>query len=141
MVFTIEHQLPDWRPGFTSLLAMEVLDALARAYLPWRVFHHLPELYADDTRIVYRPDERHGSGVEVFRHPWEVLRRGRGDCNDLVLYRLVELYYAGKRPTLDHTRAEWEGGEIHVLVRLADGTLEDPSKMLLMIERLRNGNK
>lgn len=138
-MFTIEHRLPDWRPGFTAFLAMGVLDALARAYLPWRALNPLPELY--ESGIVYRPDERHGSGVEVFRHPWEVVKRGRGDCNDLVLYRLLELYYQGQRPTLAHTRAVWDGGEIHVLVRLANGEVEDPSKMCLTLERLKNGSK
>lgn len=131
----IEHRLPGWQPGFTAYLAMHLLDGLARGYCPYVAVNPLPPLYGSG--IVYRSDPKHGSGVERFANPWQVVKRGRGDCNDLVLYRLVELYFANERPTLDHTRADWDGGEIHVLIRRADGSQEDPSRILLLQEKTR----
>lgn len=132
-MFTIEHKLPQWPPGFSTYLGMQLLDALARAYCPWYVLNPLPPLYGGT--IVYRADEKHGSGVERFANPWQVAARHRGDCNDLVLYRLCELYAHNERPTLDHTRGIWQGGEIHVLIRRANGAEEDPSVILLNAEK------
>jgi hypothetical protein len=138
MSFAIQHQLPQWLPGFTAWWAMQVLDGMARGYAPWATVKRLPPLYGGT--IVYRPDAKHGSGVERFHNPWQVVERGVADCNDAVLYRLVELYLASERPTLDRTRADWAGGEIHVLIRRANGVQEDPSLILLELEK-RYGRK
>lgn len=127
MVMRVEHQLPMWQPGFTAYWAAKTLDGMARGYLPWAAVNPLPPLYSG--RIRYRIDAQHGSGVEVFSDPWTVAARGYGDCNDLVLYRLIELMLAGERVSArdPNTRSVWDMGEVHVLVRRANGRLEDPS--------------
>jgi hypothetical protein len=127
----IVSQLPPWQPGFSAWWVAHTLDGMARGYTPWAALNPLPPLYGG--RIRYRMDPSHGSGTEVFNSPWVVAERGEGDCNDLVTYRLVELYLSGERPRAepDHTRAEWQGGEIHVLIRRQNGELEDPSIILL----------
>lgn len=130
-MFLITHRLPPWPAGFSANLVLHVLDALSEAYAPWYAVNPLPDLYGSGIR--YREDGKHGSGTERFFNPWQVAARGHGDCNDLVLYRLTELKARGEAPELepDHTRSTWVGGDIHVLVRRADGSLEDPSVILL----------
>lgn len=81
------------------------------------------------------------SGVEYEAEPWgseswltprEVLARRAGDCEDLAAWRAAELRVAGvdpaARPVLIHTGPN----SYHAVVRLADGTLEDPSAVLGM---------
>lgn len=127
----VVHQLPQWQPGFSAWWVAHVLDGMARGYCPWAALHPLPPLYGGG--IAYRQDPRHGSGTEVFHDPWTVAARGWGDCNDLTLYRLVELMLSGERPKAEpnRTRSIWQGGEIHVLVRRQNGDTEDPSIILL----------
>lgn len=119
----IRIPLPDWATGFTANAAAKVLDAMATAYLPYYALHPLPPLRRSG--VVFRPEPGHGSGVDEFANPWLVYKRGWGDCDDLVCWRLVELRYRGH--DVSATRAEWVGDGVHALVRLANGDTEDIS--------------
>lgn len=80
------------------------------------------------------------SGVVYKREPlnrecWQsaiiTQMRRSGDCEDLVAWRVAELWATGEtkaRPECYSPRA----GLIHCVVRRADGTREDPSRLLGM---------
>jgi hypothetical protein len=87
------------------------------------------------------------SGVRYEREPWTdreefadiltVLRRGWGDCDDLCAWRVAELRESGE-PDAD-IRVYWRPVAwkqpkkpmlMHVQVRRADGSIEDPSRFL-----------
>lgn len=69
----------------------------------------------------------------AFRSPSDVKKRKAGDCKQLVLWRLAELANAGEKGT---PRVIWlnnkTGLQAHILIRRADGNLEDPSVILGM---------
>lgn len=98
---------------------------MAAGYVPFATLNPLPPLYQSGVRFSLSPS--HGSGLEDFANPWTTLARGKGDCNDLVLYRLVELMLARQKA---HTRGEWLGNAVHVTIRHGNGQEEDPSILL-----------
>jgi hypothetical protein len=77
----------------------------------------------------------------AFRMPSDVKKRGNGDCKQLVLWRLAELKANGETAT---PRVMWlndrKGLQAHILIRRADGNLEDPSVTLGM-QRLKDSSK
>lgn len=83
----------------------------------------VPPLYQAGVRYKReRPDQ--------WSPPTDVWRRGRGDCEDLAAWRAAELRARG-----EHARAvAYRSGPRmwHVVVRRADGSIEDPSKKLGM---------
>lgn len=90
----------------------------------------LPRLY--DTDVVYK---REPPRREDWWNVLEVLGHGFGDCEDLVAYRIGECL-------IDRTPAKPRiyrsgRGKLHVVVEFADGTIEDPSRLLGMGERKR----
>lgn len=120
----------------TGLLAepstvMRVYRGLLSGLLPLAQYEarDLPPLY--DAGIVY---EREEPGVETLADPGLVHSRGYGDCAHLALARLAELRNAGERGAQFHFRAVRKDRPrlFHVLIRRADGTLEDPSRILGM---------
>lgn len=106
----------------------------------------IPPLYMSGVRYEEDPP-----GHEDWRDCWAVLKRGKGDCDQLTAWRVAELRAAGvaAEPVL-----KWQwipkavmiglgypskllGGSpgvwmVHCLVRFPDGTSEDPSKLLGM---------
>lgn len=125
----IVHTLPQppWPSGFTAYLTAQMINGLAKGYLPWYSLHPLPPLYTSGVRFALEPN--HGQGWEEYADPWTVFARKWGDCDDLILYRILELRASGERKA--RARAEWnQAGEIHVLVRRANGDKEDPSRIL-----------
>lgn len=99
----------------------------------------LPPLY--ESGVVYELEPEHGSGLEQFDLPPEVYRRRWGDCDDLVIWRLLE-HWSGV-PTsqllsdiaasaVARCRCVWNGHRLHVLIRLPNGEVEDPSRKLGM---------
>ncbi len=86
----------------------------------------LPPLYKSG--VVYRPEPNKGTGVEDFADPWTCFHRQWGDCDDLVIWRLAELIASGEQCPAPQVRRA--GTRMHVLIRRADGSLEDPSKIL-----------
>lgn len=73
-------------------------------------------------------------GVEVFLDWPTLLRRGKGDCNELVPVRLAELWRAGIMATTYLTCEPKEDGgyAYHNIILHADGSTEDPSLILGM---------
>ena len=86
----------------------------------------LPPLYKSG--VIYSPEPNKGTGVEDFADPWTCYARKWGDCDDLVIWRLAELLHSGERVPAPQVRRA--GTRMHVLIRRANGTLEDPSKIL-----------
>lgn len=126
---SIVLSLPAWPPGFTANFTAEILTAAARGFLPWYHLHPLPPLYSSG--VVFALEPNHGQGWEDYANPWLACARGWVDCDDAVIWRLMELMASGEHvsakgyegPT---TRADWQGSEIHVQIRRASGSLEDP---------------
>ena len=91
-----------------------------------------PLLYASG--VVYREP-----GKRKWHNVADLLDLGYGDCKDLVAARVAELrYHEGElaRPRVYLTRRD---NRYHVVVVRGDGTVEDPSAILLDIEREQGG--
>lgn len=138
--------------GGLAFWVASALDGFALGCAPmWRSWR-LPSLYAGSVRFEYEP--QHGSGNEEFAQPHDVFQRGWGDCDDLVVARLCELYAAtlpdsfyvaseveqvkvlkrlkarvGSRK-LPVTRAKWTGESLHVFIVYPNGAVEDPAVIL-----------
>jgi hypothetical protein len=85
----------------------------------------IPTLYT--SKIRYRNEP---AGREIWQSAYETSQRGQGDCEDLVAYRLAELWRDGIRA---RARVLTISPMLrHVVVQHRDGTLEDPSKMMGM---------
>lgn len=87
---------------------------------------HTPPLYSSGVRYA---EDLPGSAEEFCAIP-DVLRRGRGDCDDLAPWRAAELRLCGEHATAEPVHVG--GGQWHVIVRRADGSIEDPSARLGM---------
>lgn len=85
-----------------------------------------PQLY--DTPVIYK---REPPGREEWQTVIQNLRRGRGDCEDLATHRAAELRVFEGEPARAVVRRTGPR-TIHALVERADGTLEDPSRVLGM---------
>jgi len=94
----------------------------------WMREHPLPLLYT--TQIQYKPEPWAGQGddpVEEFANPYDVLKRGWGDCDDLVIYRGGELIARGF-PCHARILHQQETNKYHTqLTRDFDGIIEDPA--------------
>lgn len=88
-----------------------------------------PPLYESGAR--YRREE---PGREDWLTCDAILAQGFGDCEDLAAYRAAELRREGVparvlvRPT--------KRGSYHAVVVYPDGDVEDPSRMLVIMERM-----
>lgn len=118
-------ELP-YERGPLAAAVREVLQGLARAYAIGLRAAPLPPLYSSGVR--YAPEPHAGEADEEFADPWTVYSRGWGDCDDLVPWRCAELLVSGEEATVN---CIWSGDRLHVRVRRADGTLEDPSLDLM----------
>lgn len=105
----------------------------------------IPPLYASGVRYA---EDKHGR--EDWRDCYAVLKRGKGDCDQLVAWRIGELRAAGVRaePAIkwQHLPREVMGmigyptrmipaegiHMVHCAVRYPSGQIEDPSKILGM---------
>ncbi|MCH9730980.1 MAG: hypothetical protein K0U84_15100 [Actinomycetia bacterium] len=129
MLTRIVNTLPKragWGAGFTAYLTTQLINGLAHGYLPFLRLNPLPPLYRSGVR--YQLEPNHGAGWEEYADPWTVYARKWGDCDDLNLWRVMELLAKGEKKA--QARAEWSGNQVHVLVRRGNGKLEDPSKIL-----------
>jgi hypothetical protein len=131
-----------------------ILQTLANSYAKRMAKDPLPPLY--ESGIVFRPEPWAGSGTEDWASPYTAIQRGWGDCDDLVVYRAAELIAQGEPATIVAT---WLAGtkKHHVLIRrgfpatkylkkwpgpkgVPNNNLEDPSLVLIGLERERNGS-
>jgi hypothetical protein len=97
-----------------------------------REFPQTPLLYRSGVR--YR-NEPQGQGFEDFALIPAIYARGWGDCDDLAPARVAELRERFSEPA--NISILWKrmggGGKLfHIVVRRADGSIEDPSKLLGM---------
>jgi hypothetical protein len=107
-------------------LAIEACIMVNRAHL--RRFPNTPPLYSSGIRYRMEPD-----GVEDFTDYEVILRRGWGDCAQLVAARVAELREQGEPAGVRLTWQARNGRRLfHVQVRRADGRIEDPSVLLGM---------
>lgn len=90
----------------------------------------VPPLYSSGVR--YRR-EQHATlpGVERVQSPEETNAMGFGDCDDLAPWRAAELQTQGEPARALVVESPRIG--YHVVVRRADGTIEDPSARLGML--------
>lgn len=92
-----------------------------------RVGGALPALYESGVRY-----EREPPGRERWLTIAELYASGIGDCEDLAAARVAELRLGGElaRPRVVQTPK----GSYHAVVERADGTIEDPSLILLQLD-------
>lgn len=115
-----------------AVIVRQALEALIFANRFYLRMHHIPPLYQCGIRYAEEPE---GQPYEDFAAVPVVLARKCGDCDDLVSWRIAELRNAGENAKV---RLKWQydlsrGSRMyHVLVRRADGTVEDPSLRLGM---------
>lgn len=119
----------------SKLLALVIREALEAVIMTNRLYlrtHTVPALYESGVRYEEEPA---GQPYEEFASTPVVLAKGWGDCDDLVCWRIAELRNAGENAKV---RLKWQFDPLrgarmyHVLVRRANGQVEDPSKRLGM---------
>lgn len=115
-------------PRLMALFVKAQIEGCAEGFKlclkPWG----LPSLYRSGVKFRHAPE--HGSGREWFSSPLATFRRGFGDCDQLVIWRIAELRAAGVPASC---RAIWIGNSLHVQVRRRKGSrkwIEDPSVIL-----------
>lgn len=126
IVTELPGELPE--PAFAWAVAT-ILNGIAVGIAPLMHAWKLPQLYESGVRYRLEPD--HGSGVERFDVPPVCYARRWVDCDDAVIWRVAELV---ARDIQARAKATWEGDELHVTVRLPNGSEEDPSKTLAQKE-------
>ena len=107
-----------------------MLEALVKCNVLYLESHPMtPKLYA--SRVRYKQE----SASEDWRDIPTILKDGIGDCEDLASWRVAELRMQGVAAKC-YLRWYINAGNgitlYHVIVRLPDGSLEDPSKKLGM---------
>jgi hypothetical protein len=113
-------------------LTSEAIAVCLAALTHWNAIlmraSELPGLYASGVRYREEPGED-------WRDAIEVLARGAGDCEDLACYRAAELQISGEAGAcaipVEVGRAGAER-QFHIVVRRANGRIEDPSAVLGM---------
>lgn len=111
------------------------LDALLEGLYALNVYilsaRRHPPLYWSGIR--YRREAR---GHEEWQSASRLVATGVGDCEDLAAYRAAELAVSGEdpdaRPRVRHTIIP---GQLHCVVLRGDGCIEDPSRILIALER------
>jgi hypothetical protein len=145
--FTFDMDGFAWGDRRRAARRMQILlDALTKIHIDHLShFPKTPSLY--ESGVVY---EREPPGREDWQDILTTLRRGSGDCEDLATWRVADLRVRGidarafgqPRPMVLPTTCEagavacddtpQVGTLWHILVRLPDGRIEDPSKVLGM---------
>lgn len=115
-----------------ALVIREAIEAVVLANQLYLRLHQVPSIYESGIRYEEEPA---GQPYEDFAAVPVILARGWGDCDDLVSWRIAELRNSGENAKV---RLKWAYDPIrgarmyHVLVRRANGQVEDPSKRLGM---------
>jgi predicted transglutaminase-like cysteine proteinase len=87
----------------------------------------LPRLYDGSIRYAREP-----AGRERWQTARETAQRGQGDCEDLAAYRVAELHRAGETAATIIAKVIRPNELMHIMVRRANGSIEDPSAYLGM---------
>jgi hypothetical protein len=130
----IRLRIPLGKSGGGEILK-PLLELLILAWIADYRANPLPFLYRSGVR--YQPEPNRGQ-YEDFKSPYETYADGWGDCDDLVVYRAVELRARGEPATVQWLRRRGTNS-MHVRIRRANGTIEDPSVVLLEKFRVPNG--
>jgi len=116
-----------------GLAIRPLLEALVTVNQLFLLTHkNIPPLY--ESGVIYR-EEPSNWPYEDFAPIPTTLSRGWGDCDDLAPWRVAELRMQGEKAKI---RIKWKmhkrsGGKLyHIVVRRANGTIEDPSARLGM---------
>lgn len=114
-----------------GLAIKPVLEALVVIDQHFLRTHQVPHPYSG----ILRYQEEPNNGIEEFAPASVVYKRGWGDCDDLAPLLCAWYRNRGERAKI---RVQWRrnknGKLYHVLVRRADGSIEDPSRILGMGE-------
>jgi hypothetical protein len=98
----------------------------------------LPPLY--ETGIVYRREPKGREWWETAADALGLVADRSGDCEDLAAFRAAELrYYEDVDARVKVIRTP--RGSFHAVVEHPDGTIEDPSRVLLALERKRKARR
>lgn len=107
-----------------AALVRSVLRRLVVLNTEARLAGRVPPLYRSGVRFLPEPE-----WPERFRDAERTFALGRGDCAQLAAWLAADYRAKGENATL---AVRWPKGRktFHVLVRRADGRLEDPSSVL-----------
>lgn len=99
----------------------------------------MPPLYS--TGVVYRRESRGQEWWESASDVLGVISERSGDCEDLASFRCAELrFYEGIPCHVKVVRTK--RGSFHAVVQYDDdGSIEDPSRVLVALERARKANR
>lgn len=131
----VQIEIPEYDPRLTRYIVRHILQGAALGCRPFfvRGVSPLPPLY--ETNVRYQLENDYGTGVQTFRLPPDLLRRGVGDCGSLSLYEVARLQAGGEKAEV--TIADWIGNNaMHAQIRhekkpgQKKGTIEDPSVVL-----------
>lgn len=121
----------------------EALEALAEGLVGLNcvLFKHaedagvgIPELY--ESGVTYRREPIGREWWETAQDAVGIATKRSGDCEDLAAYRAAELrFFEGEPARVRIMRTV--RGSFHAVVERADGSLEDPSRIAIDIERER----
>jgi hypothetical protein len=123
----IRLEIPIDENGARSV--QELLTCLVRIWARYHAKHPLPPLYERGVRYQEEPN---AGQYEDWKSPMRTFEDGWGDCDDLTLYRCVELMCGGEK-ALPQTLAQHLeiGTKMHVRVRRGAGQIEDPSLLVV----------
>ena len=112
-----------------ALAIKPVLEALVRVDQLYLLTHQVPPIYESGVRYHDEPKDQ----IEEFAAIPLILQRGWGDCDDLAPWRVAELQNAGVKAKLRIQWKRYESGKLyHIVVRMPDRSIEDPSRLLGM---------
>lgn len=96
-----------------------------------------PTLY--ESGITYRREPKGSEWWENASDVIGVVARRSGDCEDLAAYRAAELRYYDGEPA--RVRIVRTSRAFHAVVERGDGSMEDPSRIALQLERQRKARR
>lgn len=120
------------RSRMLGLAIKPLLDANVKVNRLYLATHpRTPSIY--HAGVIYREEDPR-QGYEDFALIPAIIARGWGDCDDLAPWRVAELQQQGEaaRVRIQWKRVPRRGKLYHIVVRRADGRIEDPSALLGM---------
>ena len=121
-----------------SVSIQRIILALAEAWADEIARRPVTPLYKSSVQFKPEPKE---NLAEEFVDPYTLRERGYGDCDDLVISRLAEIYAQTgwrsitspneKMPAWPAVARKLGTLDYHVMIRHADGREEDPSIIIL----------